>query len=389
MKKYDIIVVGAGPGGSTFARVAAASNLDVLLIDKKKEIGDPVRCGEGLGANWVDSDVVYIPKGAIASNITGSKIYSPDEKLITFSTPETKGYILERKIFDKYLAIGAAEKGAEIWPKTLAIDIRRDNKWIAEVKKNGERLSVEADLIVSAEGMETVIARKAGFNTTAPLHEVDTCYEYEMAGLPVENMIEIYFGNKISPRGYIWVFPKGKDVANVGIGVGGDSGANPKILLDAFIRSHERFRDAKIVEVKGGVISVGAPIDHFVSDNFMVIGTAAHMVDPIHGGGIALAIESGKMAAEAAIDAFKKKDLSQKQLAIYEKKWRASEGQKLQKRLLLRKVMEKLSDDDINFIFSHLDDEKVQAILEGRYKKIVAEILAGRPQLIKVLSALI
>jgi digeranylgeranylglycerophospholipid reductase len=136
------------------------------------------------------------------------------------------------------------------------------------------------------------------------------------------------------------------------------------------------------------VISVSAPIDGFVKDGCMVIGTAAKQVDPIHGGGIGMAMESGFLAADAALAAHKKKDYSKDSLSAYEKAWRATAGKSVSSHLLLRKVMEKLSDDDLNHIFNSVTQSDLADIMDGRFKGVVARILAGRPQLLGVLSAL-
>ena len=148
-------------------------------------------------------------------------------------------------------------------------------------------------------------------------------------------------------------------------------------------------KNAEPVEVKGGVISVGAPVKKMVADNFMTIGTAAHQVDPVHGGGIALAMKAGRIAAKVAAAAWEKKDFSEKTLSAYETEWRAKEEKKLEKRLLLRKVLEKLSDDDFNAIIRLLDSSDLERILGGDFKPVVTKVIAKRPSILRVLSALI
>lgn len=388
--EYDVVVIGAGPAGCLFARTAAAKGVDILVIDKKKDLGSPVRCGEGLDGKYFEEfDLPKVP-GAQPFEINGAALYGPKKQKIILRTAMTKGFVLERKIFDKHLAIQAIRKGAHFLPKTIATGLIKDDGKIVGVKafREGTELEFYAPLIVSAEGMEAKIAREAGFPALASLYDTDTCYEYEMANVECEDLIEIYFGNEIAPRGYVWVFPKGKDVANVGIGVGAASGANPKELLERFIAGDRRFDAAEQIEVKGGLISVGAPIREFVKDNFMVIGTSAHQVDPIHGGGIGLAVEAGFIAGNVAAEAVEQKNFSKEFLVKYEREWRAREGAKLEKRLKLRHVMEKLTDDDLNYVFDEINDADVDALLRGEYKKVAAKILLKRPTLLKVVSAL-
>ncbi len=397
---YDIIIIGGGPAGSTFARVAAQNGMDVLVIDKRKEIGVPVRCGEGLGSREIVNQDIDVPKRAISTEIYGAKVVAPNGKEIVWKEENvTTGWVLERKIFDKWLCELAIDKGAEVRTYMRALDLVKENGKISGVTvaqwgKDGH--DIRAPLVVSAEGMEAHIARKAGFDTVHRLYDVDTCYQYEMKPYNHENLIELYFGNEIAPRGYVWIFPKSDRRANVGIGIGGNltngdkngmPGADPKKLLDDFIEKHEQLKDSSTLDDFGGVISVGAPLNEFVKDNFMVVGTAAKQVDPIHGGGIALAMEAGMLAANVALKAGEK-GYTRESLMEYEKTWKETAGKKVAKRLLLRKVLEKVNDDDLNHIFNTITQDDLNNVMAGKFAGPVAKVLAGRPQLLKILSVL-
>jgi digeranylgeranylglycerophospholipid reductase len=400
---HDVIVVGGGPAGATFARIAAGAGLDVLVIDKRKEIGVPVRCGEAVGVTEPAREGLEIPKSAYSLIVDGAKIIAPNGKALVWKNENTKGYVLERKVFDKWLCELAVEKGAQVRTYTRAIGVLKDEKG----RPNGlkithggrEPFDLHAPLIVSAEGMESLIARQMGFKTVHSLYDVDTCYEYEMKPYEHENLIELYYGNNIAPRGYVWIFPKAERKANVGIGIGGlvsngeklggTKGAAPKPLLDEFIKNNEKLKNSSTLLDFGGVISVGAPLNEFVKDNCMVIGTAAKQVDPIHGGGIALAMEAGVMAAKTAIKAHERKDFRKEVLYEYEKEWRERPGPMMKKRLLLRKVMEKISDDDMNHIFDTMDQNDLTKIMAGDFAQTVTKVMAGRPQLLGVLRGLL
>ncbi|MFN7991939.1 MAG: NAD(P)/FAD-dependent oxidoreductase [Candidatus Micrarchaeia archaeon] len=400
---HDIIVIGAGPAGSTFGRIASAAGLDVLIIDKRKEIGVPVRCGEGLGVGELIKQDLDIPKGCYSIPIEGAKIVAPNGKAIVWRDDGTRGWVLERKVFDKWLAELAVEKGAKIRTYTRAIEVLKDGsgkpQGVKATHGGREPFDITAPLIVSAEGMESLMARQMGFKTVHALYDVDTCYEYEMKPYDNEGLIELYFGNRIAPRGYVWIFPKADRKANVGIGIGGAvangqklggvAGAQPKPLLDEWIRGNDQLKDSSTLLDFGGVISVGAPINEFVRDNCMIIGTAAKQVDPIHGGGIGLAMEAGFMAAEVAVKAHKRKDYGRESLLEYEKQWKQSPAPTLAKRLMLRKVMEKVSDDDLNHIFNCITEKDLKDIMGGNFAPSVMKTVAGRPQLLAVLRGLL
>jgi digeranylgeranylglycerophospholipid reductase len=401
---YDVVIVGAGPAGSTVARHAAQAGLSVLALDKRKAIGNPVRCGEGLGAREVLAQGLELPRWVYSTDVKGAKVVAPNGKELVWESKETSGWILERKLFDSWLAQLAVSKGAKIEVNRRVVDVIRKNGKMAGVKvKDGSSddiYDVTANIVVSAEGMESFTARRMGFPTVHRLYDVDTCYQYEMQPYRHDNLIELYFGNKIAPRGYVWIFPKENQRANVGIGIGahietgikrsGIRGADPKPFLDEFIKGNKQLKDASSLVDFGGVISVCEPINKFTMDNALVVGTAAKQVDPIHGGGIALAIESGQLAANAIIEAHKRKDFSEKLLySIYEAPWRETAGKKMAKRLLLRKVMEKLDDDDLNHIFNTItQDDLADIVNKNKFAESAAKVLVGRPQLIKALGAL-
>jgi digeranylgeranylglycerophospholipid reductase len=400
---HDVIVIGGGPAGSSFARVAAQEGMDVLIVDKRKEIGVPVRCGEGLGNSELVKQDLDLPRQCFSVKIEGAKVIAPNGKAITWKAEETSGYVLERKVFDKWLCELAVEKGAKVRTYTRATGVLKDDKG----KPCGVRVShggdseheLRAPLIVSAEGMESMIARQLGFKTVHSLYDVDTCYQYEMKPYVHDNLLELYFGNKAAPRGYIWIFPKADRKANVGIGIGGlvdngtklggIKGADPKSLLDSFVRGNEQLRDASTLLDFGGVISVGLPINEFVKDNCMVIGTAAKQVDPIHGGGIGLAMEAGIHAAAVAAKAHARKDYGKNALMEYEKAWRKGTGPTIEQRMKLRKVLEKVSDDDLNHVFNTITEADLNQIMFGKIAPVVMKVVAGRPQLLAVLRGLL
>jgi len=110
MKKYDVIIAGAGPAGSIAARETARAGLSTLLIEKRPEPGAPVRCAEGLGRATLETFVTPEPAW-ISRVINGARLVAPDGGYVDM-TSDGDGYILERKIFDRRLVELAAEAGA-------------------------------------------------------------------------------------------------------------------------------------------------------------------------------------------------------------------------------------------------------------------------------------
>ena len=134
------------------------------------------------------------------------------------------GYILDRKFFDRELVWKAAEAGADVAVKTRASSPIMENGCVkgAKVECCGKVTQVTADVVIAADGVESKFSRWCGIETTVPLRDIMSSVQYVMADVDIdEHSTVFYLGNEIAPEGYLWVFPKGKRTANVGIGISG------------------------------------------------------------------------------------------------------------------------------------------------------------------------
>ncbi|MFH1256392.1 MAG: NAD(P)/FAD-dependent oxidoreductase [Candidatus Diapherotrites archaeon] len=394
MENFDVIIVGAGPAGLFAAQKCAEANLKTLLLERKQEIGAPKRCAEGLSLSWFKTLGLKPNPEFCVQEIRGAKLYAPNGKTVELRSKEGAGYILERKIFEKHLAIEAVKKGAKIIAKANVESVKKENgKVLVSVNHESEKKEFSADLIIAADGIDSRIARMLGMNTVNKLVDVDSGYQYEMTGIDgyEEDLLHLFFGNEIARRGYLWIFPKRKNTANVGIGIGGAVEKTAKKFLDEFIASHPNLSKGSVIEVNAGGIPVGGFLENMVLDNLIVVGDAAHQVDPIHGGGIGIAMEAGAIAAEVAAEAFKAKDLSQKFLSKYNKLWYERRGNNLMKRLRGRHLLERLSDDDFSYLAESLDMDEIMKIAHGTVDPatkliMVTKKLVKRPGLAAIMA---
>jgi len=205
-KQYDIVIAGGGPAGLRTAIKAAEKKLKVLLLEKDQEIGSPVRCGEGLGMGWFNRLGIKPDPQFAVQPIYGAVLYSPKGKKLIVRFDKVSGYIIERRIFEKFLAREAASKGATLIAKATVTDVLKEGEQVVGVKfsHEGKEFSVKAKVVVAADGVESTVARKAGLNTTNALYNVDAGYQYEMAGVKFEHpdLIALYFTTEFAPRGY-------------------------------------------------------------------------------------------------------------------------------------------------------------------------------------------
>jgi digeranylgeranylglycerophospholipid reductase len=386
---YDVVVVGGGPGGTSTAKHLALLGHSVLVLEKRQEIGAPKRCGEGLSVATAEM-IGEIPQNCIAQKIDGCKVYSPDKRcvLIDFGVKST-GYVVERKVFDKWLAYEASRAGATIIAKSEVTDVLKKGQQIVGVKARicgSPEIDIHAKVVVAADGIESTIARKAGLDTTNKLVNVDSGFQYEMANLKLDDYKKIYlfFGNDVAPRGYVWIFPKGPDVANVGIGTA-LAEKSAKEYLDKFIRENpEIFGKASIIEVNSGGIPVGGFLDNMVLDGFIAVGDAAHQVNPIHGGGMKEATVAGEIAAKVISGSVKAGNVSEESLSEYNKLWWDDRGKKLKKVERLRQVVEKLSDNDLNMLAKALTGDVLIELSRGNKLTTLAKVMMRNPRLIKL-----
>lgn len=388
-QKYDVIVVGGGPGGSIAARECAKYGLRTLCIDKRQELGAPVRCGEGIGEVWLKKALLnYDPSWCLWES-HGAVVYAPNGKKVEIRT-KNKGWVLERKIFEKKLAEQAIHAGAKYLLKSRVFDVIKEKDTVCGVKVETPdgNFEIRSKLVIAADGVDSKTARYAGINTFNQVAEVDSGYEYEMCGVKCDpnDLIHLFVGNDIAPRGYIWIFYKSKDRSNVGIGISGaintDGTKTAKFYLDRFIKAHpEYFKNSGIIEVKGGCCPVGAPLEEPYADGLLIVGDAAHMVNPIHGGGMGNAMEAAMIAAKVAKKAVDAGDVSEKVLKEYAEAWYKERGDQLLQVLKVRKFFEKLSDKELNDLADVFTPETLLEFADGKRLTAFLKMFAKNPKI--------
>lgn len=359
--QYDAVIVGAGPAGSIAAKNAAQKGLDVLLIEKRQEIGDPVRCAEGVGKLHLRQHIEPDPRW-ICADVKGSRIFSPDGTKVEMAEEVSGGevgYVLERKLFDRALANEAACAGADVMVKTRATGLIIEDDFVCGVKVMhlGEESDIRAKIVIGADGVESKVGRWAGIDTSLKPSDIETCVQFLIAGIEVDqDYCVFYLGNEVAPAGYIWIFPKGKNQANVGIGILGSKSGEKRAeaLLTDFVNKH--MPNGKIIEMVVGGVPVSGTIERTIANGLMLVGDAARQSDPITGGGIINAMDAAKIAADVAVKAIESGDVSTNMLQEYEKTWRKTIGHEIDNGLIVKEAFVKFSDEDLNSLAYSLKD---------------------------------
>ena len=379
MIETDILVIGAGPAGSSAAKYAALGGSKVILMDKKSEIGTPKRCAEGVSKEGLKKLGIDPSERWVTKEVTGVRMVSPNGTAVNLTEDKVKlpeaGYVLERKVFDKHMAMDAGRAGAKIMLKTLATGLRReDGQLIVTAESMGEELKIKSKIVIAADGPESRVGRWAGLKTASKPKNMESCAQFEMSGVNMEepDCIEFYFGS-VSPGGYAWIFPKGDDIANVGLGVlttMTDKSAYQHLLN--FVENNPATQNAQPVELNIGGDPVGGLLKKIVADNVLVTGDAAGMVNPLTGGGIISGMTGGLLAGKLAAKVVVEGDFSQERLREYEKLCEEEIGESFKKYLKAKNYLLSLSDEELDSIarvFKDIDFESVDT--KGMIKELV------------------
>jgi digeranylgeranylglycerophospholipid reductase len=390
-EEYDVIVVGAGPGGSIAARTAA-EECDVLLIEKRQEIGAPVRCAEFIEKRNL-SPYKQADKKWIAAKINGIRFIAPNDTMLELSgemlgVREELGYILERKIFDRELAKDAARAGAHVVVRTRATGLIVKEGVVQGVKLNrlGEDFEVRSKVVIGADGVESQVGRWGGINTTLKLKDIGSCVQYLMTNVEVtEDFCNFYFGTR-APGVYAWMFPKDDKTANVGLGVLASKldQKRPIDYLNEFVSKY--FPDGQPAELVMGAFPSSDELKSSIGHGLILVGDAAH--HNMLGGGIMNALAGGKIAGDVARKAVRQDTCSRSVLKEYESRLHRSYGKNLTHAYKIKEFIADLSDDEWNKLILIFKDIKSETnVIE--IIRLITGLLTANPKLLLLVPHLL
>jgi digeranylgeranylglycerophospholipid reductase len=326
--KCDILVVGAGPAGSSAALAAARKGMQVLMVERKAKAGVPVRCAEYMPAPLLGK--IGPERNFVVQRIRGMRTFLPDGETKEMIAP---GYTIRRDLFDQALARTAGEAGVKILFSTR---ILAENTDCPVLKlSNGSLAQVETKAIIGADGPHSTVA---GWMDAANRSLIPAVQARVPLVNPV-NFTEVYLKKDLY-GGYGWLFPK-KNEANVGLGVIKRRGESYSLrgLLEQFLFELEDAGKiiAQPLKYFAGWIPAG-PVKSTVVGNKMLVGDAAGQTHPITGAGLPQAVICGRMAGKWAARAVTEKNLDL--LKEYEREWKDLFGESLVRARERRTLME-------------------------------------------------
>jgi digeranylgeranylglycerophospholipid reductase len=284
----DVLVVGAGPAGSAAARAAARQGVSVLLVERRRRVGVPVRCAEyvplpaGKYLDLSDPAITVQPVRAMRTFLSGAE---PKENPFP-------GVMIRRDRFDQELARQAVEAGARL---VTGIQVYRRTPEGIRAWDGHREVLIRSRVIVGADGPCSQVARWMG----QPLGPFLAAAQVSLKLVRPLDHTRVYFDPRIT-GGYGWVFPKG-DRANLGVGLDAGQTGSLQRILEGFKR--ERMEEGLVEAVEkpagGGLVPVGGLKDLWL-ENMILAGDAAGTCHPLSGAGVGNALISGELAGEAA-----------------------------------------------------------------------------------------
>jgi geranylgeranyl reductase family protein len=333
---YDVLIIGAGPAGTSAAMALRGSALSVALVDGESFPRDKI-CGDALSVDVINQLKKLSPslaqsfeKSTIATQSAGVRIVAPNNHAIDIPFHRDgggrHGYVCRRTDFDM-LMLAEARRGSNITVlESCAVnDLRMTSDVVTAKTSHGK---IDAKIVIGADGAHSIVKRKlASSKINHRYHSAGLrMYHQLVGGFTAENFIELYFLRDILP-GYLWIFPLPDGYANVGIGMLTSTLSAKKInlirtfqqLLSTHPLMKNRFRNAVGLEPpRGHGLPLGGATRVISGNRFLLTGDAAALIDPFSGEGIGNAIRSGRFAAEQVLQSFSKNNFGARELRHYD-----------------------------------------------------------------------
>ena len=417
-RDYDIIVAGGGLAGMIVASSAAhysKQSLRILIIDRnnlsslgKKTLSGWI-CGDAVGKNtveymssrigieWKYPEIEHPVKGVIA--------YSPDHQ--TAISFDGEGYILNRKLLPQKQMNDAVKAGIEIRDQITLRSLIVDNNSVIGVEGedtfNRSLFKKTAKIVVDCTGVTSVLRNSLAIKSYIQRRidrddlEATGRYIYNFDVADQDNTFFdpdyciIHLDQNLAPGGYGWVFPKGKDKANIGLGVQQKAferrnkrmgiHIDLKKLIDEYVEvnpviANPKIADSEMDEGNGWgtwQVSVRRQNDCMVANGYMLVGDAAWMPKPLDAGGIGPAIIAATIAGKDAVEAIEAEDVTENGLWKYNKNYVNDYGYKTAGLEVFRRMLQGLTNEQIDYGMKHfLSKMDIDKITNGEHPQFTS-----------------
>jgi geranylgeranyl reductase family protein len=355
-KKYDIVIIGAGPVGIYASIRLAEGGFRVLVIEEDAQIGRPRFCTGLISKEAFDR--FDLPRESIENEFYSAWVFSPLGSTIHLESKAIQVYVTDRAIFDQGLYRRAKEKGVEFLLDCRCIGLRINDNYVEKkIVLGGTQTTVKSEVVILTTGIKYNLHKCVGL--AYPVNFLD-CSQAQVSGSS-DGEIQIFLGSLVAPNSFAWIVPLREKKLRIGL----STYKNSDIFLKSFLKNLRL--KGRISEQNPEIIRRPVPlgvIKNTYASRVLVAGDAAGQVKPTTGGGIYFGLLCADLAAQTIVGAFKKRDFSAKFLSHYEIKWKQKIEFDLTMGLYLRKLLAYFNDEQIEKLVQFCAQDSIQKLIE-------------------------
>ena len=348
-------MAGAGPVGSYFAGKLAQLGHNVLVLDKEVAAGRRVCCTGIIGREC--RNLLAADDNLLIRQASSARFFVPSDRSLRLWRDDEVAFIIDRPALEQTLASRAQTAGASYLfnAKVTDVEIGADCLHV-ETECRGQKKLFEAETVVIATGFGSPLPRKLGLGKISEF-TVGSQAEVNVNGI---DEVEVYFDQTLAPGGFAWLVPTRDSKGLAGL----MTRQHPKRHLNELLsnlKAQGKIMPTEVVPCYG-LIPL-RPLPKTYADRILVIGEAAGQVKPTTGGGIYYGFLCADIAADSLHQAFLANDLSQANLACYQKQWRARLGKELRIGYLAHRLYERLGNQQIEYFYDFINNSGVPQLV--------------------------
>lgn len=352
---FDVVVVGAGPVGSTIAYYLKDTGLDVALVDKKRQIGHPLQCAGILSKHVLDFN--ELPDEVILNEVTGAFLHTK-KYILKVEKDKTAAFVIDRIAYDEFLLKRAIESGVQLISQKV-VDVDSENG-ITYLSNNQE---ITSKIIIGCDGHNSLLSKCISntldsYPASQMLVEIDdeNMHRFRNSNLNCSDYVDTYLLNDILP-GFLWIIPLKDNRYRIGLFSSHNHRKQDEILC-RFLDENFQYN---IIEKYKGFIPIFNDKNKLVKDRLLLIGDAASQIKPTSGGGLLIAFDACRIARDYITEAIGKDNMDI--LKGYQNEFQSRYSKEFNYQFKVQKTLNLLNDNDLDYLFLKLKQNDCEKLI--------------------------